>query len=74
MIIYIATKTENKILNISNVESTQSIVYINDVVFDDVSLAEGTIEYPNLRVLQLQLNSGDVVSAMDNNLVTYKIV
>jgi hypothetical protein len=74
MIIYTATKTENKTLNISNVESTQSIVYINDVVFDDVSLALGTIEYPNLRVLQLQLNSGDVVSAMDNNLVTYKIV
>jgi hypothetical protein len=74
MIIYTATKTATKILNILNVESTQSIVYINDVVFDDVSLAEGTIENPNLRVLQLHLNSGDVVSAMDNNLVTYTII
>ena len=74
MIIYTATKTETKTLNITNVESTQSIVYINDVIFDDVSLASGTIEYPNLRVLQLQLNSGDVVSAKDNNLITYSIV
>jgi hypothetical protein len=74
MIIYTATKTENKTLNITNVESTQSIVYINDVISDDVNLALGTIEYPNLRVLQLQLNSGDVVSAMDNNLVTYTII
>jgi len=74
MIIYTATKTENKTLNITNVESTQSIVYINNVIFDDVSLAEGTIENPNLRVLQLDLNSGDVVSAKDNNLVTYKVV
>lgn len=74
MIIYTATKTENKTLNITNVESIQSIVYINNVIFDDVSLAEGTIENPNLRVLQLDLNSGDVVSAKDNNLVTYKVV
>ncbi len=73
MIIYIATKTENKTLNISNVESTQSIVYINDIIFDDVSLASGTIEYPNLRVLELNLNDGDVVSAKDNDLVTYTI-
>jgi hypothetical protein len=71
MIIYTATKTETKTLNITNVESTQSIVYINDIIFDDVSLASGTIENPNLRVLQLDLNSGDVVSAKDNDLVTY---
>jgi hypothetical protein len=73
MIIYTATKTETKTLNITNVESTQSIVYINDVIFDDVSLASGTIENPNLRVLQLDLNSGDVVSAKDNDLVTYEM-
>jgi hypothetical protein len=73
MIIYTATKKENKTLNITNVESTQSIVYINDVIFDDVQLAEGSVEYPNLRVLQLSLNSGDVVSAKDNNLITYSI-
>jgi hypothetical protein len=73
MIIYTATKTETKTLNITNVESTQSIVYINDIIFDDVSLASGTIENPNLRVLQLDLNEGDVVSAKDNDLITYTI-
>jgi uncharacterized protein involved in propanediol utilization len=74
MIIYTANKKETKQLNITNVESTQSIVYINDVVFDYVQLAQGSVEYPNLRVLELDLNSGDVVSAKDNNLITYSIV
>ena len=73
MILYIATKTETKKLNITNVEATNSTVYINDIVFDDVQLAQGTVEYPNLRVLELNLNDGDVVSAKDNNLVTYTI-
>lgn len=73
MIIYTATQQETKILNINNVEITRSVVYINDVVFDDVMLARGSEEYPNLRVLELSLNTGDVVSAMDNNLVTYTI-
>lgn len=74
MIIYTATKTENKTLNITNVERTQSIVYINNVIYDDVILGSGTIEYPNLRVLELNLNEGDIVSAMDNDLITYTIV
>jgi uncharacterized protein involved in propanediol utilization len=74
MIIYTATQTETKTLNISNIEATQSIVYINDVIFDDVQLARGTDEYPNLRVLELSLNSGDVVSAQDTNLVTYTVL
>lgn len=73
MEIYKANKTENKTLNITNVESTQSIVYINDIIFDDVQLAQGTIEYPNLRVLQLSLKSGDIVSAKDNDLIKYII-
>ena len=73
MTIYTATQQETKILNINNVEITRSVVYINNVVFDDVMLAQGTVEYPNLRVLELSLNSGDVVSAMDNILVTYTI-
>jgi len=73
MIIYTATQQETKILNINNIESTRSVVYINDVVFDDVMLAQGTIEYPNWRVLELSLNSGDVVSAIDNDLITYTI-
>lgn len=73
MEIYKANKTENKTLNITNVESTQSIVYINDIIFDDVQLAQGTIEYSNLRVLQLSLKSGDIVSAKDNDLIKYII-
>jgi len=73
MILYTATKTETKTLHITNVESTQSIVYINNIVFDDVQLAQGTVENPNLRVLELNLNDGDVVSAKDNDLVTYTI-
>lgn len=73
MIIYTATKTETKTLDITNVESTQSIVYLNDVIYDDVQLAQGTVENPNLRVLEFNLVSGDIISAMDNNLVTYKI-
>ena len=73
MVIYIATQQENKILNINNIESTRSVVYINDVIFDDVILARGSEEYPNFRVLELNLNEGDVVSALDNDLITYTI-
>jgi hypothetical protein len=73
IIIYTATQTETKQLNITNVERTQSIVYINDVVIDDIILGAGSIEYPNLRVLELNLNDGDVVSTKDNNLITYTI-
>lgn len=73
MIIYTANKNEIKELDITNVVSTQSIVYINEIVFDDVQLAEGTELNPNLRVLELDLKNGDVVSAKDNNLITYKI-
>lgn len=74
MILYTATKTETKTLDITNVESTNSTVYINDVIYDDVQLAEGTVKNPNLRVLELNLNSGDVVSAKDNDLITYKVL
>lgn len=73
MIIYTATKTETKQLNITNVESTQSVVYLNNVIYDDVILAEGTIEYPNLRVLEISFKSGDILSADDNSLITYSI-
>lgn len=73
MIIYTATKTETIQLNITNVESTQSIVYLNNVIYDDVQLAQGTVEYPNLRVLFFELIDGDVISAKDNNLITYTI-
>lgn len=73
MILYTATKTEKKQLNISNVESTQSIVYLNNVIYDDVQLADGSIEYPNLRVLEISFKAGDVLTADDNPLITYTI-
>jgi hypothetical protein len=73
MIIYTAIQQETKTLNINNVEPTRSVVYINNIVFDDVILARGSEEYPNLRVLELNLNEGDVVSALDNDLITYTI-
>ena len=73
MIIYTATQQETKILNINNIEPTRSVVYINNIVFDDVILAQGTIEYPNWRVLEFNLNEGDVVSALDNDLISYTI-
>ena len=73
MILYTATKTETKQLNISNVESTQSIVYLNNVIYDNVQLAEGTIENPNLRVLEISFKAGDVLTADDNPLITYTI-
>ena len=73
MIIYTATKTETKQLNITNVESTHSVVYLNNVIYDDVQLAEGSVENPNLRVLQISFKSGDVLTADDNPLITYTI-
>lgn len=73
MIIYTANKNEIKELDITNIVSTQSIVYINDIIFDDVQLADGSEKYPNLRVLELDLKNGDIVSAKDNELITYKI-
>lgn len=73
MIIYTATQQENKILNINNIEITRSVVYINNVVFDDVMLAQGTVENPNLRVLEISFKAGDILSADDNPLITYTI-
>jgi hypothetical protein len=73
MILYTATKTETKQLNISNVESTHSVVYLNNVVYDDVQLARGSVENPNLRVLEISFKSGDVLTADDNPLITYSI-
>ena len=73
MIIYTANKDEKKELYITNVVETKSIVYINDIIFDDVLLAEGTELHPNLRVLELDLKNGDIVSAKDNHLINYEI-
>lgn len=73
MILYTATKTETKTLYINNVESTQSIVYLNNLIYDDVQLAQGTLEHPNLRVLEISFKAGDILSADDNPLITYTI-
>jgi hypothetical protein len=73
MILYTATKTETKQLNITNVLSTHSVVYLNNVIYDNVQLADGTIEYPNLRVLEISFKSGDVLTADDNPLINYSI-
>lgn len=73
MVIYIANKDEKKELDITNVIATQSIVYINDIIFDDVWLADGSDYAPNLRVLELDLKNGDIVSAKENELITYTI-
>lgn len=73
MIIYIATQTETKILKSENIEPTKSIVYINEKIFDETLLAIGLNNIPNIRKIEIFLNEGDVVSAMDNELVTYTI-
>jgi len=73
MIIYTANKDEKKELNITNMVQTQSVVYINDIVFDDVTLADGINSAPNLRVLKLDLKNGDTVSVDENPLITYTI-
>ena len=73
MIIYVANNDEVKELDITNVVSTKSIVYINDIIFDDVQLAEGSESIPNLRVLELNLKNGDIVSVKENQLITYTI-
>jgi hypothetical protein len=73
MIIYTANKNEIKELDITNMIATKSIVYINGIIYDDVILAESSFGVPNLRVLELDLKNGDIVSAKDNELITYKI-
>ena len=73
MIIYIATQTETKILKSENIEPTKSIVYINEKIFDETLLAIGLNNIPNIREIEIFLNEGDVVSALDNDLITYTI-
>ena len=73
MVIYESIKRESKVLNINNFESTRLVVYINDIVFCDINLEKGSEEYPYLKILELNLNEGDVVSAIDNDLITYTI-
>ena len=73
MIIYIATQTETKILKSENIEPTKSIVYINEKIFEETLLAIGLNNIPNIREIEIFLNEGDIVSVMDNDLITYTI-
>ncbi len=58
------------VLTISNNVEVQSIVKINDTIFDDVVLSNSE---NNTRVLELDLNSGDVVTVLDNELIRYTV-
>ena len=68
--IYKALKDCRIVLTISNNKEIQSIVKINDTIFDDVILAQSE---NNTRVLEIDLKSGDVVLGNDNELITYTI-
>jgi len=68
--IYKATTNCKIVLTISNSVEVQSVVKINDVIFDDIVLAESE---NNTRILELDLKSGDVVLGNDNELITYTI-
>ncbi len=68
--IYKAIKDCKIVLTISNNVEVQSIVKINDTIFDDVVLSNSE---NNTRVLELDLNSGDVVTVLDNELIRYTV-
>ncbi len=73
MEIYKAIKYEKKELVISNLVSTNSVVYINEIEFDNVTLASGFEKEPNLRVLELDLKAGYIVTVKENELVNYEV-
>lgn len=68
--IYKATKDCKIELTISNSVEVQSVVKINDVIFDDVFLAQSE---NNIRVLELDLKSGDIVFVTNSELIKYTI-
>ena len=73
MIIYTATKPETKILKSENIVPTKSVIYINEKIFEETLLAIGLNSIPNIREIEIFLNEGDVVSVLDNDLITYTI-
>lgn len=57
-------------LTISNNLEVQSIVKINDTIFDDVILAESE---NNTRILEIDLKKDDVINVTDSKLINYTI-
>lgn len=68
--IYTATKNVKVTIRIVNQEYTQSIVYLNNVEYDNVELSEGK---DNTRVLEIELKQGDVLSVKENELINYMV-
>ena len=68
--IYKALKDCKIVLTISNNLEVQSIVKINDTIFDDIVLSESE---NNTRVLEIELKQGDVLSVKENELINYMV-
>ena len=68
--IYKALKDCRIVLTISNNKEAQSIVKINDTIFDDVVLSESE---NNTRVLDIDLKKDDVINVTDSKLINYTI-
>lgn len=58
------------VLTISNNKEVNSIVKINDTIFDDVILSESE---NNTRVLEIDLKKDDTVNVTDSELINYTI-
>ena len=66
--IYKALSDVKILLTISNNLAVNSIVKINDNIFDDVILASGE---NNTRVLEIDLKKDDVINVTDTELINY---
>ena len=58
------------VLTISNSVEAQSVVKINDVIFDDVFLAQSE---NNIRVLEIDLKKDDIINVTDSELINYTV-
>ena len=74
MEIYKAIKDETITINIINNIATQSIIYINDIEFDNVYLADGFGSNSNLRILEVNLHTNDIVTINSNELIVYNVI
>jgi hypothetical protein len=68
--IYTASKNEKVILKLSNNKETHSIVMVNDAIIDECDLADTE---SNTRVLEIDLNEGDVIKVNENELIATEI-
>jgi hypothetical protein len=69
--IYKALKDCKIVLTISNNKEIQSIVKINDNIFDDVFLSDFE---NNTRVLEINLKKDDIINVTYSELITYTII